>query len=383
MPLLRFPAIEIRQGLDRTLYLFAVDGKMLPSFVSISRIGRDATGELRGYQRPEILSHIREIRAYLESERPMLPNALVVAFDNRVVFIPSAEAPAAENASRPGFLEIAVEVGEGAHDHPGWLVDGQQRAAALREARISSFPVAVVGFLAASVEEQREQFILVNATKPLPKGLIHELLPDTDGPLPSLLQRRRYPAGLAHRLNRDADSPFFGLVCTPTNPNGIVKDNSLIRMIENSLSDGVLYQFRVPVEGNSDPEPLLRVLKEFWRAAAEVFAEAWALPPRRSRLMHGAGIVSLGFVMDAIADAHRESGAALFEVYRAELGSLKSDCRWTSGFWDFGPGLQRKWNELQNTSRDIQLLSNYLLIRYRARVLMMGQPSDSSAGHFD
>jgi len=83
--------------------------------------------------------------------------------------------------------------------------------------------------------------------------------------------------------------------------------------------------------------------------------------------------------MDAIADAHRESGAALFEVYRAELGSLKSDVdgRVASGICVLG--LQRKWNELQNTSRDIQLLSNYLLIRYRARVLMMGQPSDSSA----
>jgi hypothetical protein len=35
--------------------------------------------------------------------------------------------------------------------------------------------------------------------------------------------------------------------------------------------------------------------------------------------------------------------------------------RWTNGFWDFGPGAQRKWNELQNTTRDIQLLTNYLL----------------------
>ena len=29
---------------------------------------------------------------------------------------------------------------------------------------------------------------------------------------------------------------------------------------------------------------------------------------------------------------------------------------------------QRKWNELQNTSRDIQMLTNYLLSEYKARV---------------
>ena len=40
-------------------------------------------------------------------------------------------------------------------------------------------------------------------------------------------------------------------------------------------------------------------------------------------------------------------------------------CRWTDGYWDFGPGLQRRWNEIQNTSKDVHLLANYLLIQYR------------------
>ena len=35
-------------------------------------------------QRPEVLSHIASIRRYLESEAPMIPNALVVAFDKRL-----------------------------------------------------------------------------------------------------------------------------------------------------------------------------------------------------------------------------------------------------------------------------------------------------------
>ncbi len=43
-------------------------------------------------------------------------------------------------------------------------------------------------------------------------------------------------------------------------------------------------------------------------------------------------------------------------------------CRWTDGYWDFGPGQKRRWNEIQNTGKDIQLLSNYLLVQYKALV---------------
>jgi hypothetical protein len=39
---------------------------------------------------------------------------------------------------------------------------------------------------------------------------------------------------------------------------------------------------------------------------------------------------------------------------------------WTDGYWDFGPGDQRKWNEIQNTHRDIQILANCLLIQYKS-----------------
>ena len=54
-----------------------------------------------------------------------------------------------------------------------------------------------------------------------------------------------------------------------------------------------------------------------------------------------------------------------------DLAGLATVCRWTSGFWDFGPHAQRKWNEFQNTSRDIQLLTSYLLSEYKSRVWSM------------
>src|SRR5437868_3548194 len=85
---LHFPALEVVQGPGRILYSFAVDGKLLAQFTTVSRVRRGERAAIAGYQRPEVLSHITEIRAYLESERPMIPNAVVVAFDRRVHFEP-------------------------------------------------------------------------------------------------------------------------------------------------------------------------------------------------------------------------------------------------------------------------------------------------------
>ncbi len=88
---LRIPALEISQGENRRLYSFAVDGKLLPRFTTVSRVRRENGGDIQGYQRPEVISHISEIRNYLESEDPMIPNALVVSFDQRVRFEPTKE----------------------------------------------------------------------------------------------------------------------------------------------------------------------------------------------------------------------------------------------------------------------------------------------------
>lgn len=365
---LRLPALRMRQSRDRVLYAFAVDGKRVEEFAAVSRIGRDSDRRVVGYQRPEVVSHIAEIRAYLESENPMLPNAVVVAFDPTVRFEPyNLPDLSADALSIPGELVIPLPADAGARK-AGWIVDGQQRLAAIREAAVEGFPVWVVGFVAGSDAEQREQFILVNNTKPLPKGLVYELLPATEARLPTMLGKRRFPIALLDRLNLDDNSPLKGRVKTPTMPDGLIKDNSLIKMIENSLSDGVLYRLRKRDDETKDVDGMLRVLKAFWSAVAAAFPEAWGKKPKESRLLHGAGVVSLGFVMDAIADRVRETGHPTEEQFRADLEALKPICRWTEGHWEFGPGVLRKWNEVQNTPKDIQVLANFLLVQYKARV---------------
>jgi DGQHR domain-containing protein len=361
---LRLPALRVRQSPTRDLYCFAVDGKRLPDFTTISRVSRDDDATIQGYQRPEVLRHINEIKHYIESEGAMVPNALVIAFDDQVRFEESAGDHQVDY-STPGTLVIPIDLTAPEHGRPGWIVDGQQRTAAIRDARVESFPVSVVAFIANSDAEQRAQFILVNATKPLSKSLIYELLPAVEGELPAQLQRRQLPSRLVARLNYDEDSSLAGLINTPTTPDGVMKDNSMLRMLENSITDGALYRFRDPETGDGDVELMLSVLKPFWAAVELTFPGAWGLPARKSRLMHGAGVVGLGFLMDAIADQILDDRLPQIDDYLRQLKLIAPLCHWTSGTWKFGPELHRKWNDLQNTPRDTQLLTSYLLFEYR------------------
>jgi len=361
---LRFPALEIRQSEGTTLYAFAADGKQVPLFAAVSRVGRDSAASITGYQRPEVVAHIAAIRQYLESGQPMIPNSIVIAFDGRVKFVPTrAKSPTVY--SRPGTLVIPVDERHTDAEKPGWIVDGQQRTAAIREARIDEFPICVTAFVTANEDDQRAQFILVNSTKPLPKGLIYELLPSTSAALPVGLQRKRFPSYLLDRLNYDDDSPLQGLIRTPTTADGIIKDNSVLRMLENSLYDGVLYYYRDPESGEGDIDSMLHVLKEYWMAVKATFPDAWGLPPRRSRLMHGVGIVSLGFVMDAIADENLPAQTPDTDDFQGALAEIAPFCRWTGGYWLLGRDELRRWNDFQNTPRDISVLTDLLLDEYR------------------
>jgi DGQHR domain-containing protein len=363
--LLRLPAIAVTQSTGRTLYQFAVDGKLLDRFATVSRIHRDRDQHVQGYQRPESLQHIASIRRYIESEAPMIPNGIVIAFDKRVLFVPHGLKSAVKYAVA-GEIVIPLDVSTEADELPGWIVDGQQRTAAIRDAAVDRFPIPVTAFITDSQEDQRQQFILVNSAKPLPKSLIYELLPGTVGLLPPALARRKISAALLDILNWDGASPFHWRIQTPTNPEGVIKDNSVLRMLDNSIIEGYLYNFRDPKDGSGDLIEMAKIVDAFWNGVAMVFPGEWRSTPRHSRLVHGVGIVSMGFVMDAMAD--RLHGRQRLDVngFVGELSKIRDQCHWTCGEWNLGTGITRRWNDFQNTTRDIQMLTNHLLALYRA-----------------
>jgi DGQHR domain-containing protein len=360
--IVKLPAVKVTQN-GRDLYAFSIDGKKLHAIAAVSHLSRDPEGHALGYQRPEVAQHIAAIRRYVEGPDAMLPNAIVVAFDTRVSFEPV-------NKRHEDVGHLAVPVVAEGDKKPALIVDGQQRSAAVRDAEVESFPLCVVGFVTDSEEEQREQFVLVNSAKPLPKNLIIELLPDmADGTsLPASILKRKLAAALTQRLNHDEDSPFRGLVKMPTNAEGVVQDNTLMRMVEASVADGALSDFRDAEDEGFDVERALSLLKTFWRAVARTFPDAWGLPPRVSRLSHAAGVLALGLVMDACVARHRERGLPSEEVFNEELGVLAPHCHWTEGAWNFGSGNKRPWNSIQSTPKDVNALNDHMLALYKRLV---------------
>ncbi len=360
-------ALRTVQGGGIDVFAFFIKGADIVRVADISRIERDGSDELKGFQRPEIRSHVRGIVDYLNQGAVLFPNAIILAMSPEVKFTASrGPSPKGdEGIATAGTLTMPVRP-QG--ECVAWIVDGQQRSLALAQAQNRDIPVPVVGFVSDSLEIQREQFILVNKAKPLPTRLINELLPETSGViLPRDLSARRVPSELCGLLNRDPNSPFHKLIKRPSDKGvakGVITDTAVISMIRNSMNNplGALAPYKATHQDAANLEAMYRVLCTFWTAVKAVFPEAWGKDPRHSRLMHSAGIEAMGVLMDRIF-AKLSSGDEDLKTVQKEIERVAPHCRWTKGTWD---AMGVAWNEIQSTPRDIKRLQDALVRAYTA-----------------
>ncbi|MGY3228912.1 DGQHR domain-containing protein [Luteibacter sp. HA06] len=342
MKRLSFPSVIPTQSTSAQVACFVATASQIATFARIDRAGRNEDGLLSGFQRPQIATHIREIGDYLERSDAMLANPIIVGF--------VSHAKIARNKDGTGTLQVDLSAGA-----PGWIVDGQQRYSALMESSRGDFEVPVSAFICDSEEELRRQFILVNSTKPLSKGLIYELLPDING-LPKRYASRSEASAIAQKLNFKRGSSLAGMIKMGTNPDGIIQDTVIQKMLMTSLTDGALRLYR------GDQKLLLTkgvdLISEFFHAVKFVYADAWTNhTPKTSRLIHGTGITALGYAMEYI---HAATGATTRDEFIETLKAIRPACAWTDGEWTFGTE-KRRWNSLQNLSADTKLLSFHIV----------------------
>lgn len=360
-------ALHTTQGEGLDVYAFFIKGGDIVQVAEISRIERDAADELKGFQRPEIRQHVKGIVDYLNQGEVLFPNAIILALAPDVKFVASRGSKPTGDArvSESGTLTLPI-YGEG--QRVAWIVDGQQRSIALSQALHKDLAVPVIGFVSDKLSVQREQFILVNKAKPLPTRLINELLPETAAlVLPRDLVARKVPAELVSTLNQDPASPFFRLVKRASDrgaSEAVVTDTALLSVIKNSVSNplGALAPFKsVGREGGADVAEMYRILTTYWSAVKAVFPDAWGKDPKQSRLMHSAGLMGMGLLMDAIY-ARLPPDSQVAAVQR-ELEKVASFCRWTQGTWET---LGLAWNEVQNTPPHVKKLQDALVRAYAA-----------------
>ncbi len=344
-----------KEGIDT--YAFFLPGSKIMKVADISRIERDESG-LKGFQRKGIKNHVQSIVEYLDQGDVVFPNAIILSFGPEVEFKQS-RGPVPQgltDVSAIGTLHIPLlEEGK----RVAWIVDGQQRSLALAETKNAEFPVPVVAFISPDLELQREQFILVNKAKPLPNRLIDELLPEVGMVLPKDLSVRKLPSELCNLLSADPSSPFLGLISRYSDATkAVITDTAIEKAIAKNLRPpiGALNQFKGLGGDPSDTEGMYTTLVTYWSTVRDVFPDAWGLSSTKSRLMHSAGIRSMGILMDQVllrADGMADPEAEI----RKSLERIKPHCRWTEGIWD---GLGLGWNEIQSIDSHINRLADYL-----------------------
>jgi DGQHR domain-containing protein len=366
MSVLARRALRIEQSAGYPLYLFSLTAQEILQVADISRVARDQAGELIGYQRAEVRQHIGEIVEYLDSDQVIFPNSIIMALPSTVRFTCSRGPHVNDGFATGGTLEIPLP--RDGEPRPGWLVDGQQRALALAKARRQDLAVPINAFIADSVDVQRDQFLRINNTKPLPRGLVTELLPEVSTPLPPRLAMRQIPSALCDMLNSDPESPFRGLIRRASTPKAersaaVVADSSIVNMLQESLTSpsGCLFPFRNIRTGETDFDGIRRVLLLYWGCVRDTFPTAWAQPSTTSRLMHGTGIRAMGRLMDRIMASVDIGDEHAAKHVLEDLSVVAPHCHWREGRWD---GLDLQWNEVQNVPRHLNEISNHLIRLY-------------------
>lgn len=360
-------ALRIAHPTGMDLFLLTVSGEELLQIAGISRVSRDDDGKLIGYQRPEVRKHVREISEYLQSPGMILAHPIILSFNSTVRFVSSRGANTNDGLATAGSLEIPIPESEGAK--PAWIVDGQQRARAISLCQKKDFAVPICAFIADDVELQRDQFLRINNSKPLPRGLVTELLPEVSTNLPSNLAMKKVPSALCDLLNRDDASPFKGLIKRSSDnaeqkKKCVVADTVVIKMLEESLvhPSGCFFPYRNIATGECDHHTIWHLLVSYWTAVKQTFPDAWGLPPSRSRLMHGIGIRSMGKLMDRIVSSGSASHGDPVNDFKRELSHVAPYCRWNAGVWEELGGI--RFNDLQNVPKHLSILTNYLIRKY-------------------
>src|SRR6266567_1372265 len=134
--LIRRRALRVVQDPAHPLYLFTLRADELLAMADISRVARNSTGDLLGYQRPEVRKHVQNIVDYLNSNRGrvLFPNSIILALASNTQFH-QVRGPKVERDELGEAGTLTIRLSQPGQSKPAWVVDGQQRAIALSRAK--------------------------------------------------------------------------------------------------------------------------------------------------------------------------------------------------------------------------------------------------------
>lgn len=365
--LLKRRALRLTQGGGRHVFLFSLSPADLVAIADVARSDAKSAGELLGSDRASVKQHVANIQSGVESDRGQMLTSVVLALSPETVFRGSRGPDVSDGQSFAGTLEIPLRTRSGRK--PAWILDGYFRLLAFSQTKDKSFAVPVCAFIGDNPAELREQFSRIHSTHPLPANFADVLLPMGGAAISPTIAAQDLPDAVCDWLASNADSPFHNLV----EPKGSGKSGTsqfpvsraaLTETIEDSLSTpyGALFPYRNIASGETDIEGLCNAVKSYWSGVMATFPDAWGKSPKKSRLMHPAGIRIMGRVMNRVLPAIDLAATNRVPRVIRELKSIQHLCRWTSGVWEDLD--QLAWDRLTNSTRHVNLVANFLLRAY-------------------
>lgn len=307
--------LKIRQSsVERDLYIFTVDGKTIAEQVGVRRMKWHSTKyQAEGFQRPLDKIRVREIARYL-SLNPILPNALVVAFEKGSLdfqAIPNQMVKEAEFGRIVIKAKLQEVDGElqplPTEQRIGYVIDGQHRLKSIEESTLEkgTFYIIISAFHDVDTKFQLEQFYALNQTVPISTGQLALLRRQIGYRLPPKESYRKAISDTCGILQEYPGSPFQPEVHVGAPP--VYKGPLNITVVEKMIQRAITLT-SLRFKWKTDPEEISRAnldyiakaLYVYWKAVSEVFSAYWGKNPAQQRLFCAIGIYAMTQFFDSV-----------------------------------------------------------------------------------
>lgn len=323
------------------LFIFAVDGKTIAEQLGVRKMtwhtGKFST---EGFQRPLDLKRVKEIANYL-SNNPVLPNALVVAFEpGSLSFTPLPNQ--VDPKCQFGMLQIKGKLARindvlqpvSENERTGYVIDGQHRLRAIEQSTLGKgqFNVVISAFHGVPTKFQLEQFYALNQTVPISTGQLALLRREIGYELPPREAYRKAISDVFKILQSYPDSPFAPekYVGSPPVYKGPLNISVGERMVELAIKSSSL-RFKWHQDANQIPQVNLdyiaRGLYVYWKAISELFSKYWGKKPKDQRLFCAIGIYAMMRFYDMVMMQLDITAAGAIEEVKTRFNPIK-DIPW-------------------------------------------------------
>ncbi|MBC8273500.1 MAG: DGQHR domain-containing protein [Chloroflexi bacterium] len=335
-------ALEIKQNSQGYhLYVFIADGKEMAKQLGVRRMKwHKGKFKAEGFQRSLDNNRVGEIATYL-SKNAILPNALVVAFEEGTLEFVPLPGQKEDSSAKFGHLTIKGKlINNGAGQEPvpeaeriGYVIDGQHRLKAIESSTLAegSFPIIVSAFYQVDARFQLGQFYALNQTVRISSALLALIRRELGLQLSAREAYKKAVSVVCEILQNRPASPFEPekYVGTPIykGPLNITVVEAMVeRAIKNTNLKWKWNQNAnlIPV---SDLEYIGQALYVYWKGISDLFPNDWGKKPKDQRLFCAIGLYTMIQFFDKVMENIDTTSAHAVQEVKNKLAPIK-DIPW-------------------------------------------------------